>query len=599
MPLPTYLSQSLLAALIAGLTLQLDFALGAVGILSPRQLSLWWVHIVALTVSIIFAGLAIRRDLSFHRLPTITVVGSVILFTLAMVLGFLPIISRDALIYHLFIPKIWLEQGDYSVIPWHQTSYFPLLLSLGFRGFIALGIDFLVAPYQALFLLLTATCAYWFVRLVFKAERTEAACAVMVVLITPITLRLAGEPMTDGALSFFFGMGLLVFCLRYTHPNRYFLLLSGCFFGLSLSLKYTALLAFALLPLLLIWLELSNKSPIRRALFSVLFVLSISICCASPWYIRNYLLNGDPIFPFLAETIGTSAKRAFIGNMSPLNYRHSIYGETWLDLILLPVRVLFLGKDGSTESFDGQGTILYFAAIATLLSTKLRSLLTVIPIISFITLHLILAPFHHHLLLRYHATLLAPGAALAGVGLLYLLNRGRAIRIASQTAIGFQILLSCYYLLGLYEKRDPLTFLSDWQTTDLAIAKHNYLARHLTEFRLAEFVNEKLTSNECVYLLFTGSRLYYYQRCARTEYEAFEPFARYLIQPEGGNKLLQYLKAQGLSHLALHTTRMNSTLATLFKEEPQAQGEWQSFLSHTKAVPATKWLSPFVVLQLS
>ena len=47
-----------------------------------------------------------------------------------ILLNLTPPISRDALIHHLAIPKLWLTHGGFYEIPWANFSYFPMNIDL-------------------------------------------------------------------------------------------------------------------------------------------------------------------------------------------------------------------------------------------------------------------------------------------------------------------------------------------------------------------------------------------------------------------------------------------------------------------------------------
>jgi len=47
-----------------------------------------------------------------------------------ILLNLTPPISRDALIHHLAIPKLWLLHGGFYEIPWADFSYFPMNIDL-------------------------------------------------------------------------------------------------------------------------------------------------------------------------------------------------------------------------------------------------------------------------------------------------------------------------------------------------------------------------------------------------------------------------------------------------------------------------------------
>lgn len=49
---------------------------------------------------------------------------------LEVILNLTPPISRDALIHHLAVPKLWLIHGGFYEIPWASFSYFPMNIDL-------------------------------------------------------------------------------------------------------------------------------------------------------------------------------------------------------------------------------------------------------------------------------------------------------------------------------------------------------------------------------------------------------------------------------------------------------------------------------------
>ncbi|MDI6688170.1 MAG: hypothetical protein QME06_08145, partial [Desulfobacterales bacterium] len=47
-----------------------------------------------------------------------------------VLLNLTPPISRDALIHHLAVPKLWLKHGGFYEIPWADYSYYPMNINL-------------------------------------------------------------------------------------------------------------------------------------------------------------------------------------------------------------------------------------------------------------------------------------------------------------------------------------------------------------------------------------------------------------------------------------------------------------------------------------
>ena len=47
-----------------------------------------------------------------------------------IILNLTPPISRDALIHHLAVPKLWLKHGGFYEIPWADYAYYPMYVNL-------------------------------------------------------------------------------------------------------------------------------------------------------------------------------------------------------------------------------------------------------------------------------------------------------------------------------------------------------------------------------------------------------------------------------------------------------------------------------------
>ena len=54
----------------------------------------------------------------------------VVFFCTEFILNLTPPISRDALIHHLAIPKLWLKHGEIYEMPWAEYSYYPMYINL-------------------------------------------------------------------------------------------------------------------------------------------------------------------------------------------------------------------------------------------------------------------------------------------------------------------------------------------------------------------------------------------------------------------------------------------------------------------------------------
>jgi hypothetical protein len=71
-----------------------------------------------------------------------------------------------------------------------------------------------------------------------------------------------------------------------------------------------------------------------------------------PWLVKNAIDTGNPLFPLFSSVVGgRSLPRA--PQVDVFTYRQALYGESWLDILLVPLRVFATGRDANPAQFDG------------------------------------------------------------------------------------------------------------------------------------------------------------------------------------------------------------------------------------------------------
>jgi len=83
-----------------------------------------------------------------RRILSIAVPGALLLLLIGFLgvealLNLTPPTSRDALIHHLAIPKIWLSADGFMETPWADYSYYPMTVNLLYLPALYAGIDVL------------------------------------------------------------------------------------------------------------------------------------------------------------------------------------------------------------------------------------------------------------------------------------------------------------------------------------------------------------------------------------------------------------------------------------------------------------------------
>ena len=247
-----------------------------------------------------------------------------------------PPIEWDALTYHLAAPRVFLEAGRLLPLPGPHFA-FPALLDLVFALGLGLGGEVsarLIGWGCALALAaaLAGVTGYWF-------KRTDRWSAPALFFSAPSITLLAGWAYVDLALALFTLLtGHFAAVYRRTGA-RPALVLTGLLAGFALGLKYTAgavVVAAAGIVLL--------RAGWRwwQALTSVAALLALAALVATPWYLKNWLWYGNPIYPVLFGGREWDAWRTALFARPGSGF----WAEPWR-LLVAPIEMTLLGAEGA------------------------------------------------------------------------------------------------------------------------------------------------------------------------------------------------------------------------------------------------------------
>jgi len=273
-----------------------SFFLGLAGFFSTRALT-------GLVLGTGFFSLLILR-LMGHKLawpvstsPRKNSVPVVLLWmTLALsaVFVLVPPIFFDAMTYHLELPSRYLLEGRVFHVPENLYSGYPqvteMLYGTGLAiGGVSLG-GLLSLTTFALVMLLMMTWGR------VRYGKEEAAWGTLFLALTPPFLITVGFFYNDWLMTFF-TIGALMLLLGGNRDARR-MVVAGALAGMAAGCKYTALAFAAGIPFVAgLYDDWTTRKEIDIRAWSV-FWLSFLIC-ALPWYLKNYIFTGDPLYPLL------------------------------------------------------------------------------------------------------------------------------------------------------------------------------------------------------------------------------------------------------------------------------------------------------------
>lgn len=455
-----------------------------------------------------------------------------------VLLSLVPPISRDALVHHLAIPKLYLENGSFFPFPCMSYSYFPMNLDLLYMVALYLGSDIAPKLLHFSFSLMTAVLIYKYLRK--SLDSTWGLGGAFLFLSIPIIIKLSVTVYVDLGLMFFSTTALLVLFkwIKSNFKVKY-LLLAGVCSGMAMGTKYNGLIVFFLLTCFVpfIYSRFKNGSPkyCLKALVSGLIFALTAMAVFSPWMVRNYIWTKNPIYPLYGnyfnvqmdpKCIINSKSQEFIqfaeGKISfgRFAYRKFVYGEKWWETASLPIRIFFQGKDNDFQLFDGKLSILLlllplfsFVSIpGSIDSYKYEKKI----LASFSVLFILFAIFGSVVRIRYLAPVV-PCLVILSVyalkNITFLLRHTRFKSIKREISCGFWVLLLIYfawfhggYVLEQFKYIKPFSYLSGNVSRDAYISSYRY------EYPAFQYINEKLSSDAKILFFYVGKRGYYCNR---------------------------------------------------------------------------------------
>jgi uncharacterized membrane protein len=493
----------------------------------------------------------------------------VILIACIIILSLVPPISRDALVQHLAVPKLYLKHGGMYEIPFMSFSYYPMNLDLLYLIPLYFGNDIVPKFIHFTFAILTA----WLIFLYLKkrTHRIYALFGILLFLSIPIIVKLSITAYIDLGIMFF-SFASLLSLLRWMENGfrPRFLIISGVLCGLGLGTKYNGLVTLFLLTLFVPFLYSrfhpgDKHSFFKAAEHAVLFFF-VSIVVFSPWMIRDYHWRKNPIYPLYEHWINPPEKPGSelgedLGESSGLGLgafviRKLIYQEKGWEIALVPVRVFFAGRDGSPKQFDGELNpfLLVFSLLAFWRIKQDREVVKSEKkiMLAFSALFFTIAFFTSDLRIRYIAPIIPPLVILSVLGLANGASfvqsmKGGTAKVVGLAAIGSAmacaLILNGEYVLRQFKFVEPFSYLSG------KLSRDDYIARYRPEYPAMKFIDQNLPPSALVSFLFLGNRGYY---CDRNYVYGEHTFGTIVREAPSAEFILGALERSGVSHLLLY-----------------------------------------------
>lgn len=485
--------------LLAYLTLGLGFAHGLYSKMA---------YVVLFTFTLVFSKniVSLLRNFLSHAMQprqfSLNEVLWIALILFLLIFHFLgtlvPPIFFDSLVYHLAIPKLYILHHKIFYYPYNFFSNFPFTIEMLYTFGLLLQSSIVVKCLNYALHLLMLASFYAFARRYFL-RRTALIGVLIFYSITWVGLT-SFLLYIDLGLACYFWLAAYTFFIWVERKELGWLILSGIFTGVMLGIKYLAVYGTFILILnllaFLIWQSFSARRspdniPARSWYHYVCFFGLPAALIASPWYIKNFIFTGNPIYPFIFG--GRDWDLVMV--QSYMDKFHDNLESIW-EFFRLPWTLIFDKPISLSPVFLIFLPVLFFVKQIPLL----------IKVLLFNSFIFILLWANGSQQTRF----LIPIFPFMSLCTAYAISEGIKFHVVKKFAYGVLILLCsssiCFELIYIDAIFSPFSVIMGTES------RHEYLERKLpTLYPITQYANEHLPS-EAVILYIGDTRGYYSDR---------------------------------------------------------------------------------------
>jgi len=484
-----------------------------------------------------------------------------VVFCTEVILNLTPPISRDALIHHLAIPKLWLKHGGYYEIPWADYSYYPMYINLLYLIGLYFKNDIIQKFIHFSFGLGTGWLIYHYLKQ--KYDLNWALLGVVIFITTPIVVWLSTSAYIDLGMTFFTTGSVLAF-IKWRDSEysqlKWLLIFSFCM-GIAAGSKYNALIAWFIMNLMLMlsYVRDTNKQ-IGALQYGILF-FAISVLVAQ-------------------QPVQEVIHRQFVDKTSRIGFfqmREIMYGESFWETLLIPLRMFFQGEDNSYRYFQGAlNPILILFAPFTMLNKKYKQ--DKIFFALFSALFIFMAYFLTEKQVRYILPVLPFLSILAVMGIKDLTDKLKAetflfsLRFhVTVRSISRIVLFACVSILlasNLFYLRDRINIIKPLPYIFGQESRENFLKRHLLHYNAVRYINANLMDDAKVFTMFLGRRGYYLDRTYKNEPSFGRNTIIHMVNSSTHEKkFTKYVRSMNVTHILMRTELVDNYLKDNFSQE--------------------------------
>jgi hypothetical protein len=443
-------------------------------------------------------------------------VALVIVMTFLFIMVLTPEIGKDALSYHLAVPKLYLKNNGFYFIEGNIFANYPLFGEMLYLLGLFLHNDILAKGMHFFFAIATLLGIYVFISSTLE-EKGFSNLSALVFISIPSIFIVSHVANNDLIVTFYTFGAVLSFVNWSKADSKKWLIICGIFSGLAIACKYTSLLLPFMGVLGILWTARHQKLTTSKAFEYLSIYMLILITVGCPFYIKNFLETGNPFYPFLYTIFGGTGWDVQQARYYDFFLYNLGVGKEFLDYMILPWN-LSINAQMDSSRFDGILGPIFLVMIPFALgmrnTKKEVKIIAIFCTMSFIFWALSVQQ------VRYLFHILPFMGVLVGVTLSYYLKANKNIFRLFLALIGGCLIFNFYHIVKDFIHVKPLAFFVGKEE------RGKFLGRNIPSYEIVEYVNGSLPLNSRIFLIYMRNFGYLYDR----DYYSDSMFESYTIQ---------------------------------------------------------------------
>lgn len=281
----------------------------------------------------------------------------------------------DTTSHQVAMAKIWLMHEKFDAINFMDHSNIPATVNAVYINGFSIGGQTGAKTFAFCFAVFAVLSVAGLTAM--KFGKNAAWLSGFAFLVIPVVFWEPGTGYVDVAHGLFCGSAILFAAMWLSEKRKEFLILSAICLGFAMATKYTGLQIGFALGVGLVFVGILRKES-KRAFVGALTIGGIAIVIASPWFVRNVVNTGNPLYPFFYSVFGgrnwnTESAEAYSAEQKRFGIGQT---ETGKNLVALPGSVTALALQPDAQINNGaiwgaMGPLFVFGLLIWLFSGKM------------------------------------------------------------------------------------------------------------------------------------------------------------------------------------------------------------------------------------